>query len=69
MMPDAGDFIYENAPYQTILDDSLGAAKWKMLNETDWSVIDLQSILGGNDAHLTGACDGLKCEMPLLEQG
>lgn len=63
MMPDAGDFIYENAPYQTVLDDSLGSAKWKMLAETDWSVIDFQSISGGNDAHLTGACDGLKCEV------
>ena len=64
MLPDAGDFIYENAPYQTVLDGSIGAAKWKMLNETDWAVIDFTSIAGGNDAHLTGACDGLKCELP-----
>ena len=67
MLPDAGDFIYENAPYQTVLKGSLTEAKWKMLNETDWSVIDFTSIAGGNDAHLTGACDGLKCEMPSIK--
>lgn len=67
MLPDAGDFIYANAPYQTVLKGSLTEAKWKMLNETDWSVIDFTSIAGGNDAHLTGACDGLKCEMPSVK--
>ena len=69
MMPDAGDYIYENAPYQTVLDNSLSEAKWNMLAKVDWSVIDFTKIYGGNDAHLTGACDGLKCEMPLLKQG
>ena len=69
MMPDAGDYIYENAPYQTVLENSLSEAKWKMLAKVDWSVIDFTKIYGGNDAHLTGACDGQKCEMPLLKQG
>tara|TARA_R100000654_G_scaffold61578_1_gene88497 strand:- start:1012 stop:3018 length:2007 start_codon:yes stop_codon:yes gene_type:complete len=67
MMPDTGDYVYENAPYQTVLDGSYGEVVWKKLRDADWSLVDLTSIEGGNDAHLTGACDGLKCESPLMK--
>ena len=63
MLADHGDFVYENAPYQKVLDGSTSAARWKFLKDVDWSVIILTSIKGGNDAMLTGACDGMKCEL------
>ena len=63
MLPDHGDEAYENAPLQKVLDGSTKAVRWEFLRDVDWSVIDLTSIKGGNDAMLTGACDGLKCEL------
>ena len=65
MLADHGDFVYENAPYQKVLDGSTTEARWKFLKDVDWSVIDLTSIKGGNDAMLTGACDGMKCELSI----
>ena len=38
--------------------------EWIRLSKIDWSKVDLTSVGGGNDAHLTGGCDGLKCELP-----
>lgn len=63
MLADHGDFVYENAPYQKVLEGSTTEARFKLLKDVDWSVIDLTSIKGGNDAMLTGACDGMKCEL------
>lgn len=64
MLADYGDTVYENAPYQEVNDGGWIEAEWNALRLADWSKIDLTSIFGGNDALLTGGCDGLKCELP-----
>jgi ribonucleoside-diphosphate reductase alpha chain len=67
MLSDYGDFVYQNAPYQTVLDGSTTEARWRILNDVDWSKVDLTSIHGGNDAQYTSGCDGLKCEIKAVE--
>ena len=64
LLSDYGDTVYENAPYQTVKEGTKQEEEWIRLSKIDWSKVDLTSVGGGNDAHLTGGCDGLKCELP-----
>lgn len=64
MLADYADDVYQNAPKQKVIKGSIKEKRWELLNQVDWDVIDLTSIKGGNDVLLTGACDGMKCELP-----
>ena len=68
LLSDYGDAVYENAPYQTVKEGTKQEEEWIRLSKLDWSKVDLTSVGGGNDAHLTGGCDGLKCELPTIGQ-
>ena len=68
LLSDYGDAVYENAPYQTVKEGTKQEEEWVRLSELDWDKVDLTSVGGGNDAHLTGGCDGLKCELQAIEQ-
>ena len=63
LLSDFGDTVYKNAPYQTVNKGTKQEKEWIRLSQLNWDKVDLTSVGGGNDAHLTGACDGLKCEL------
>ena len=63
LLSDFGDTVYENAPYQSVKEGTKQEDEWNRLNDLDWSVVDLTSVGGMNDAQLTSGCDGLKCQL------
>jgi len=63
LLSDYGDTVYKNAPFQTVKEGTPQEEEWNRLMSLDWTSIDLTSVGGGNDAHLTSGCDGLKCEL------
>ena len=63
LLSDYGDTVYKNAPFQTVRSGTKEEDEWERLSRLDWAKVDLSSVGGGNDSHLTGGCDGLKCEL------
>ena len=56
-----GDHKYNNAPYQTVIDDDASEVLWNQLAQVDWSKVNLNVLGAGENPVVDGACGGGEC--------
>jgi ribonucleoside-triphosphate reductase (thioredoxin) len=59
-----GDHLYDQAPYQTVIEGNPSEDEWNRLNELDWSGVDLHRVKGpAENPALDPACAGGLCTL------
>ena len=57
-----GDHLYDNAPYQTVVEGEPVEKEWQRLASIDWSQVNLSGVLGPiENPTLDAACAGGTC--------
>ena len=57
-----GDHLYDNAPYQTVVEGEPVEKEWQRLASIDWSQVNLAGVAGPTEnPTLDAACAGGTC--------